>query len=303
MGITPAQTLSAVQTLSGKVGKSHLMLVSVVGEEPNQPPWGLTNVNWSNKTQVSMLKSYVKSLKSYAKGEYARLDFEEFNSTSSTTINSQVSDFVSKLGVNGFWFDHGPNLYNTIGQNAFNHMMQALATSFPSVTFLVNDAVGCPAGLKCTNGGWITPLTNDTWQKQSYISPSLQTNTYNQLNTNTMKSLSAIWTCSCSTEGEGMILHFDAYSQVSTEPMGVFAAQSSSVEESAIQTLTNMGIPGRSGYSGYSYYLMYPMLGAATFDGKLSGSPNYEGTMYNSLTSGTYARSTIASFTTTMAGT
>lgn len=295
LGITPTATISAVKTLSTKVGKSNLVLVSAVGEEPDQPPWGVTNVNWGNSSQVSMLKSYVTSLKSYASGVYARLDFQEFNTSSSPTISTEMGNFVNKVGVNGFWLDHGPNLYNIMGQTAFSAMMQKLANSYPKVTFIVNDAVGCPAGMKCTNGGWITPVSSDNWQAQSYISPSVASDTYNQLNGNTMNSLGAIW-------GSRMILHYDAYAQVNTEPMGIFASQSAANEKSAITSLTNEGISGRQGYSGHSYYFMYPMLGASTYNGNLNGH-NYKGTLYNSLGTGTFARNTIGSFTTTMAGT
>jgi hypothetical protein len=309
LGITTAQTISAAQKLSVSVGASNLVLVSVVGEEPAQPPWGLTNVNWGNSSQVLMLSSYVSNLKQYAKGGvYARLDLQQFNGSiaGGRSIYTEVSRFINRVGVNGFWLDHGPNLYNIMGQYSFNHMMQALSESHPTATFLVNDAMGCPGRVQCQKGPaypWITPLSNDTWQKQTYISTSLASGTFNKLNTNAMGNLSAIWNCSsCTTKGKGMILHFDAYAQLSIEPMGLFANQATSEETSAIQLLTNEGIAGNAQYSGFSYYLMYPILGAATYNGVISGGTvNYHGTLYDSLSVGTYPRGTATSFTTIMA--
>jgi hypothetical protein len=307
LGITPAQFISEAQNLSSTVGRGNLTLISVVGEEPSQPinsttPPAKLNVNWTNATQVAMLKNFVSSLSNYASGLCARLDFQEFNTTvyKQKSIFTEVSNFVKKLGVNCFWFDHAPNLYNIMGQNAFNHMMQQLYKTNHSVVYFMNDAVGCPATVKCPSGSaypWITPLKNDTWQKQTYISPSVVAKSYEKLSPKTMLALDAIWMCSsCKTKGKGMILHWDAYSQVSTEPMGLFANQSSASEQSVLQTLTNEGMG-----PNYHYYVMYPILGAATYNGTLNGSStNYQGTLYNSLSVGNFARGTSTQFATIM---
>src|SRR5579862_2166752 len=303
LGITPAQTISVAQNISAEVGRSNLNLMSVVGEEPNQPPWGLTNVNWSNKTLVSMLKSYLSALNATASGLYARLDLEEFNATNTPAkrnIFTEVSRFTN-IGVNGFWLDHGPDLYNRMGKNAFNHMMQMLANKNPNDTFVVNDSIKCPKGVSsttCSKNGWVTPLANDTWQKHTYVAATIRSGKYNQVDANALSSLGKIWACNCSTSGIGILEHFDAYAQVPSEPMGIFASQNSTMEMSAIQNLT---IGGRNVtspfYKGYNYSLIIPVLGAATYKTALyPNSTDYHGTLYNGLAVGEYARNTTAQF-------
>jgi hypothetical protein len=302
LGISPKQVIAEAKSISKVVGAANLTLISVVGEEPAQPPWGITNVNWSNTAQVNLLRSFVTSLKTYAANVCARLDFQEFNDTlaNGRSIYTEVTNFVNLIGANCFWFDHAPNLYNIVGNYSFNHMMQEVAEQNPGIEFLLNDAVGCPATIHCQTGPsypWVTPLQNDTWQKQTYVSPSVVAKSYDKLSPKTMEALSAIWSCTCSTAGLGMILHFDAYSQVNTEPMGLFASQKTSTENSAINLLTEEGMSGSSHYSGYSYYVMYPILGAATYNGTTSsGTANYHGTLYNSLKIGKYARNTVSDF-------
>lgn len=286
LGITPSQTIAEAKTISNSVGKANLDLVSVVGEELNQPPWGVTLVNWSNATQVKLLKSYVKSLAKYASGLYARMDFEQFNNTGNG-IYTQVKDFVG-IGINGFWMDHGPNLYNDIGQVAFNAMMQNLTASFPGIVFMLNEAVKCPPSEPCI--GFITPVSGDTWQDNAYVSPSLVSDTSSEPNFNYIQDLNEIpaW-------NGRVVLHFDAYAQLNTEPMGLFANQTSKEEESIISNLTTTGLNPAN--SNDFYYTLYPVLGAATYNGTITGGTmNYEGTFYNSLKTGTFSRSTVASF-------
>lgn len=261
LGITPSQTVSVAQTISSDVGgASSLRLVGVVGEEPGN------NVQSSN---ISTIAAYVTSLKPYASILYGRLDMEEFNFTSSTTLISQVSLYVNQLGLNGIWIDHGPNEWQAVGSTAFNAGMQAIVNEFPTLNIIMNQAV--------EKGGYITPASGDTWGQNTWISPSLVSNTYNQVNLTIIKALNAIYP-------NRVVLHFDANAQVSTEPMGLFANQAKSVEKSTIRSLVSEG-------KSNDFNLVFPILGDAT-----EASSIYNGTLYNSLKIGMYQRGTEDSF-------
>ena len=265
LGLSTAQTVSVANTISSAVGGSSVLrLVGVVGEEPGQ------NIQSS---YISTIAAYVSSLKPYAAILYGRLDMEEFNFTSSTTLLSQVSLYVNQLGLNGIWLDHGPNEWAAVGSSTFNSGMQAIINDFPTLNIIMNQAV--------VKNGYITPAKGDTWGKNTYISPSLVSNTYNQISLSEIKALNAIYP-------NRVLLHFDASAQVSTEPMGLFANQKASVEESTIKTLANDA-------KANHFNLVFPILGAET-----EASSTYAGTIYNSLTMGTYSRGTETSFITTM---
>jgi hypothetical protein len=260
LGVSVAQTVSIAQTVSSAVGASNLRLVGVVGEEPGE------NIQSSN---ISTIAAYVSSLKPYASVIYGRLDMEEFNFTSSTSLISQVSLYVNQLGLNGIWIDHGPNEWAAVGSSTFNSGMQAIVNEFPTLNIIMNQAV--------VKGGYITPASGDTWGQQTWISPSLVSNTYNQVNLNTISALNAIYP-------NRVVLHFDANAQVPTEPMGLFANQAASVEKQTIRSL-------KSDAKSNNFDLVFPLIGAAT-----EASSTYNGTLYNSLSTGTYDRGTETAF-------
>jgi hypothetical protein len=261
LGITTSQTVSIAKTLSSDVGgSSSLRLIGVVGEEPGE------NIQSGS---ISTIAAYVSSLKPYASVLYGRLDMEEFNFTSSTTLISQVSLYVNQLGLNGIWIDHGPNEWAAVGSTKFNEGMQAIISEFPTLNIIMNQAV--------TKNGYITPAKGDTWGKNTWISPSLVSNTYNQVDLSEIKALNGIYP-------NRVLLHFDASANVNTEPMGLFANQKVSVEESTMKTLVSDG-------KSHNFDLVFPIIGAET-----EASSMYAGTLYNSLTTGTYDRGTETSF-------
>jgi hypothetical protein len=261
LGISVAQTVNAAKRISSDVGGSgNLRLIGVVGQEPGQ------NIQSSN---ISTIAAYVSGLKPYASVLYGRLDMEEFNFTSSTTLISQVALYVNQLGLNGVWFDHGPNEWQAIGSAKFNTGMQQIVKEFPNLNIIVNQAV--------EKGGYITPESNDTWGANTWISPSLVSGTYNQVNLTTISALNAIYP-------NRVVLHFDANAQVSSEPMGLFANQAKGTEKSTVRNLVSDG-------KSNNFDLVFPVLGAST-----EASSVYNGTIYNSLKFGLYHRGTITSF-------
>jgi hypothetical protein len=170
-----------------------------------------------------------------------------------------------------------------MGNYSFNHMMQNLTSSFPTLNYLMNQATRCPPlppPKKCT--GWITPLQNDTWQLQTYIAATVKPGTYNVVSGNTISALNKIY------PGK-VVVHFDADAKNSNAPMGIFANQSSPVEISTITNLTNTGLTANA---SLAYSLLYPILGAASHNSSLGTGVNYNGTLYNGLTIGKFARST-----------
>jgi len=339
LNITSAQTIQAVKNISRAVGKGNLNVVSVVGEEPYQPPWGWTVVNWNNKSIVSAMKKYVLGLSNWAAGIYARLDLEQFNYNatgnmycktlfvckSNSSLYSQVRLFVTKLktvnasschcnvSINGLWLDHAPNLYNCCNQSgyyAFNHMMQNLTGSFPGMNFLINEAAKCPIGSVPKNcsqnvqGGWVAPLGNDTWQSHTYVTSTVKPGTYNQINNGSIIALNTLWN---KAVGPGrVLLHFDSDSLNSNSPMGYFANQTSTVENTTIANLTT---EGETRNANLAYGMIFPIFGGATCNCTIpGGTVNYHGTFYDSLTIGTYqgvkfGRGTAGNFIKIMAST
>jgi hypothetical protein len=81
-----------------------------------------------------------------------------------------------------------------------------------------------------------------------------------------------------------VLLHFDAFASVSTEPMGLFANQKASVEETTIKNLASLAVKNH-------FDLIFPVIGAWTYSGSI-----YGGTLYNSLSKGTFARNTETNF-------
>lgn len=267
--ITPAETIQLAANLSEAVGAQNLRIVNPVDVEPGH------NIQ---SAYYSTIASYVSSLKQYSSIVYGRLSMEQFTNLSS--IYPQVSMFVNQLGLNGVFFDFAPILYSQIGQTAYNQIIQNLSSSFPGLNFLMNEAA------KSSN--YITPLSGDTWGAYTYVMPTVASGSY----TFSGVSLSRIAALNKIYPGR-VLLHYDANAQLKGDPMGVFADQTATNEISAVTTLAEKGADPSS--SQYAYRFLYPVLGAWTYEGSI-----YEGTLYNSLTFGTYNRSTIYSLTSIM---
>jgi hypothetical protein len=147
-------------------------------------------------------------------------------------------------------------------------MMQELVSMYPHARFILNH---------CSIASIITPLTGTTWASNTLVSPTVNPNSYENVSLKAISELSAVWPGS-------VLLHLDAHAKDPSEPMGVFAEQTSATEISAASYLVSMGIA-----NGYSF--LYPVLGAWT-----CACSAFKGSLYNSLEEGTFARDTLSSF-------
>jgi len=269
LGVSPQALISEASSISAAVGPSNLRLVSAIDE-----------IQGRHVSQAMMPteKAYVDSLRRYASVVYGRIDMQHFNMTSSPTIYAKVAEYASQLDLNGVWFDHAIVYYNVVGQAQFNSMMQTLSSTNPSFQFILNNAA--------TNQGYITPLPGDTWAANTYICPSVKTGTFNTVNLAQVATFNSLYP-------NRVLIHWDAYAQSSPEPMGLFANQPASTEISAVRTLAHQGV--YPSVSSQRYLLLYPVIGAWT-----SAVSTYQGTLYNSLSIGTYSRGTAASMVSVM---
>jgi hypothetical protein len=267
--ITPQETIQLAANLSAAVGASNLRIVNPVDVEPGH------NIQ---SAYISTIASYVASLKQYASVVYGRIDMTQFNTTA--TIYPEVSMYVNQLGLNGVFFDLAPILYQRIGQSAFNNIIQNLSSSFPGLNYVMNEAAN--------SNDYITPLHGTTWGANTYVMPTVSSGSY----TFSGVSLSKIAALNKIYPGR-VLLHYDSNAQLKGDPMGVFADQTTSSEISAVTTLAEKG--AHPSQTQYRYNFLYPVLGAWTYVGS-----EYQGTLYNSLTFGTYDRGTIYSLTSIM---
>jgi len=264
LSLTPEDLINTASSLSTRVGGSgNLALVTAVAEPRTIP-----------STAYPAVTSYVASLHQYAPLVLGRLDLNRYNATSSPTVYDEMAKFVTTFNLNGVFFDHAIIYYTSVGQAAFNDMMQQLHNLYPSIYFILNDARASP----------LLPSSGTTWADQAYISPSVSKDSYETVNYDAIVSLNQVW-------NGRVLLHLDAYAKVSGQPMGVFADQSNTTEISAVQHLVNNG-------TVYNYRFLYPVIGGWTFV-----NSTYGGTLYNSLPKGNYARGTLSSFMQTMPGT
>lgn len=269
LGITRAQVLHEASKLSDQIGFSNLRLVTVVDT---------TTTNEANFTSIPEIKDYVDSLRTYASVVYGRIDLLYFNTTSSPSVYQLVKKYVDKMDLNGIWFDQAAVYYSSVGRTYFNSMMQNLTDSHPTLNFILNNAA--------SNYAVIQPEQKDTWQSNTYISPTVTQGSYDSVNLTLISEMYAAY--------PGRVLvHFDASFTLPAEPMGIFADQTSKVETSAISILAEQG--ANPVEQSESYRLLYPILGSWTYLGS-----NYSGTIYNSLNIGAYDRQTARSFISVM---
>ncbi len=285
LSITPQQMISAAASMSLALrSTTRLRFVSAVNQVQ------LQTINWKNSTLVAQIRNYVGNLSRFGQA-YGRIDLEQFNYTSKTTVYKEVSLFNDSLGLGGLWLDHAAVLYGNTNssQSKFNSMMQNLTIAFPKLVFILNQSQRTKTG-----GKIITPNPGTTWNETTYISPSVRLNTYNGTpGPNALEEFNTYY------KGH-VLLHFDSFAQKKNEPMGIFAEQNATIEEQAIKTLASEGVRWANQSKPYGFSLLFPILGAWTYNGALGGGTNYHGTLYNSLSVGTYARFTLANFTGTM---
>jgi hypothetical protein len=249
-----------VQQISNKVGKSNLRVVSALGLEGGTV----------NPGAFVAEKNYVNSLKQYASVIYGRVDMQDY----SNNLVSSVGVLIRTLGVNGLWIDEGPHLWAAWGASKFNSVMQSLENTYPNLNFILNQAL--------VDKGYITPAKGSSWGAHTYISPSVGSGSCCNINFGEMNALNAIY------PGR-VLLHFDAYAKVPSEPMGIFANQQAGTEEGEIKNLA-------SASASHGFDFLFPVLGAWTYC-----TSQYHGTMYNSFSQGKFARNTFNNFLSDMA--
>jgi hypothetical protein len=255
LGLSQAQTISVAQQVSARVGKTNLRIVCALGLEGGSIGSG----------SYTAERNYVNSLKQYASVVYARMDLQDYSGAS---LMSNIGVLVKTLGVNGLWLDEAPKLWASMGSARFNTMMQNIVNAFPSINIILNQALIAGSPIRPTMG---------TWGSHTWIAPSVNSGGCCTINYGEMSMLNGIW-------GGRVVLHFDAFAKVNTEPMGIFANQQTSTEESEIRSLAGAA-------HSHNFDFLFPVLGAWT-----QASSQFHGTMYNSLSTGAHARGTFSSF-------
>lgn len=294
LGISQSEMLEAAKNLSQIFGKNNLVLVTAVNEIPL--PGGTIN-----NTMITPIRSYVIELKKYASAVYGRLDMQQFNLSTlpgygsctlgggsgpwyDCPIYNQSSLYVNQLGLDGIWFDHPTQYNDVVGNLTFNEMMQNLTTLLPSTKFLINQTPGARLG-------YTVELDGFTWMNDTYAVPSVQSRNL-ALNQNQEAIV-------YDNFFGHVIVHFDADGPPGVgsnkgAPMSVFAAENASAE---ISTLTSILYNGTHPNAvNESYSTVIPVIGSWTYNASVNGGPDYNGTLYNALSIGNYARSTVASF-------
>lgn len=258
LGISSSSVVSIAQSLSSIAGTSNLRIVAAVDQEQGH------NIQ---PQMIPTIKAYVDTLRRYSSVVYGRIDLEEFNTTSSVSLASEIALYANQLDLNGVWFDHSPAVYAAIGRSAFNSYMQNLANNYPSFNFLMDQSAN-------TGGVYVTPEPGSTWGAHTYITPTTISGTDNQYSQGEISSLNSIY------PGR-VVMHYDAFAPSTTTPMSYFSIQSSSQEISAVDYLASQN----------SFTFIFPIIGSWT-----ELTSQYHGDLYNSLSSGTYARSTYSAF-------
>ncbi len=289
LNISTQAMISTAKNLSETFGKNNLVLVTAVDEIP-LPGGDITN----SSSNISAISSYVSQLHKYAATVWGRLDFYQFNLTATSygncktwskcPIYNQTSLYVHQLGLDGIWYDHPSQYWNVTGSVKFNKMMQNLTELFPKTRFILNQT---PGGII----GYVQELKGYTWGNQTWVAPSPPQN-------KTLPNLKQIQIEQKLFPGH-VLLHFDArgppaIGEDKFEPMSIFAADSASEEASILTKLVYGGTHPAS--MNQFYGMVIPLVGSWTYNGSIHGSRNYNGTLYNGLQTGNYARSTILAF-------
>jgi hypothetical protein len=240
-------------------GPGKLALVSVVDETQGQVV---------SQKMYATIAGYASELHQYAGTLYGRIDLYQFNMTSNPSIYQEFGKYVVTLGLNGAWLDHAVLYYRAVGQTKFNAMMQELISMYPNARFILNH---------CSGSTIITPLDGTTWALNTLVSPTVNPNSYDNVSLKLISEFNAVWP-------GAVLLHLDAYAKDPSEPMGIFADQTSATEIAAASYLVSSGVAN-------DYSFLYPVLGAWTYTGSA-----YSGKLYNSLGQGTFSRNTFPGF-------
>lgn len=279
LNLSQQTMINTAKTLGDRFGKDNLVLLPAVDEIKS--PGGQVNLS-----MIPTIKSYISSLKQYASRVYGRLNFIEFNLTGPNTVYNQSALYISELGLNGIWFDNAAFYYQMVGGQKFNQMMQNLTEMFPGAEFILNGLIG--------QYGYVVPLSGYTWVSHTLISPTPPLNSLT-INENQVEEYYSLF--------PGHVLgHLDAAGPPpegkAGEPMSIFANLSSSEEISTLESFAASG--ARPELANETFSTLFPVIGAWTYNGSLGGV-DYYGTLYNSLSTGGYARDTFPTFERIMA--
>jgi hypothetical protein len=256
LGLSQTDVLSAVSKVSNTVGARNLILVRVVDESDGS----VSPKNYSG------VQAFVSQLKSYAIGVWGRISLQKFNMTSTPSIFDEVSRMIGVFGLNGVWFDGAPSYYSTIGSKTFGGMMETLAKIYPNDTWGLNQS-GSPV---------LAPQAGADWPSVTYVFPSVAYGSTGSISTSRVAALMGYF-------GSNVVMHLDADVTDPKEPMSLFADLGSQAEANDLLTLVQEANAG-------GYHFLYPLFGGAT-----SATSQYRGSIYNSLSTGTYARGTFPS--------
>lgn len=281
LNISEQTMINYVANLSATYGRNRLVILTAVDEIP-------VTGGEITSPMISTIASYVSALHQYAAAVYGRLEFDQFNLNASSygtcsawstcPIYNQSALYINELGLNGIWFDHVSQYYQAIGSLDFNNMMQNLTEMFPTASFILNQA-------SSGHYGFVQELQGSgyTWENQTFVSPTTTKNFV--VPRKTIQTLNQLF------PGH-VILHLDAEgpSQIGTSskvPMSLFANLDTSSEIWTMDNLVNAGISPL--LQNESYATVIPVIGSWTY-----AYGQYEGTLYNGLSVGNYARSTSA---------
>jgi hypothetical protein len=266
LGINQTTIINVARTLEEDLGgKDRLSLVTAVSQIQGSR---------IRPEMYEEIRTYVTTLRKYATIVYGRLDLWMFNLTSKHSIYSEIEKYVYELNINGIWFDHPAHYYEDVGHETFNNMMQNITNQYPDLFYILNSA---------KKGGVIIPDNSSSWSNRATVSPSVGFNSYEYIPTEYIKKLNKYY------DGR-VLLHLDAFAKRDDAPMGVFADQTTQVQIHAVGYLHRTGLNPEEEW--YRYSFLFPIMGGWTCLCSI-----YNGTLYNSLTEGRFARSTIDEFT------
>lgn len=261
LGLSPAKVLDVASQLEAQVGKSRLALV--------------TSVNFVNDitaSQIPTIKRYVDQLHEHAANVFGRVNVLD----DSADVASRIDLCLTRLGLDGVWFDHPESYYESAGPGVFGREMDRLVTKYPSAHYILNYT-GATSG----SHRLITPEKGATWPKKTFASPTTRFSTDDQINFDLIKQLGQFY------DGK-VILHLDANPDAAaSQPMSVFADRDAKME--IANALGDLQTGLRPSSPDVGFHFLVPVVGSWT-----CSCSKYGGLLYNGLAVGTDARSTFS---------
>ncbi|MDA4123231.1 MAG: hypothetical protein OK456_08645 [Thaumarchaeota archaeon] len=268
-----AVEVSGVQNLTNVFG-GDVAIVHAVGLATPYPP----SSNWIASQQTFINSMYAAG----AKYVICRLSLDQnFNMTSPVNLNQVVTFAFSPqpagLGCDGMWLDGAGPYYSSVGEYVFNRMMQNMTTTFTSGAYsrglgpygepplwIINGDIYRAKGATHT----IVPLSNDTWQQDSWILVYVSSHSAVSTSPDWLTNAQQMMSTAQQYFGDKVLLHWDDDGAVEGQPMGLFAANSTALQEMTISdALGNM--------SNYGEQVLIPFFGGAYYDQAPTTCPSY----------------------------